>query len=256
MNINGTTLIAIVAAPLIIGSLLGAPPAAQKPKPAPAPKGTNLIRLEIDPTGKVVLAPQANDIVEWFVQPTKNHPTATAAYVSFPGFSPCQGNPGDTLTYCFVQKEGDFNFECDSRNPCVDPGMDPRSQSGTILQAIPASTPRATPAATPAAAAAVATEPPPLARIRIDCDNQYPKPAVEPISVLNNQKIPWFSDPQKTFTITTAPKNFCAEDTGAGIESYRGLAVCKATGASGTSATYTVQGACPNSDKTFNISVK
>jgi hypothetical protein len=254
MNINGTTLIALVTAPLIIGSLLGAP-YQTRPNPkaaAPAHKGTNLIRLEIDPTGKVVLAPQVNDLVEWFVQPTKNHPTATAAYVSFFGFSPCQGNTGDTLTYCFVQKEGDFNFECDSRNPCVDPGMDPRSQSGTILLAMPASAPRAT----PAAAAAVATEPPPLARIRIDCDNQYPKPAVEPISVLNNQKIPWFSDPQKTFTITTAPKNFCAEDTGAGIESYRGLAVCKATGTSGTSATYTVQGACPNSDRTFNISVK
>jgi hypothetical protein len=253
MNVNGPTLLSIVTAPLIIGSLLGASYAARKPKPAvPAHSGTNIIRLEIDPAGKVVLAPQVNDVVEWFVQPTQNHPNGTAAFVSFPGFSPCQGNPNDTLTYCFIQKEGHFDFKCDPRNSCVDPGMDPRSQTGTVLLGEAAVAPAVTPAP------ALATEPPPLDRIRIDCENQLPKPTVEPISVLYHQKIPWFDAPGQDFTITTTPRKFCAEDdgTGSGVQSYHGLAVCTATGASGSSATYTVQGACPNSNKTFNISVK
>jgi hypothetical protein len=260
MNVNGTTLVALVTAPLIIGSLLGAA--------APAYKRHNHIILEIDPTGTVVLAPQLNDTVVWQLQPTKAHPQATKAFVTFPGFSPCDGQSGARIDTCLVKKEGHFDFVCDPfTNPCVDPGMDPRSQTGTILLARPASTPGATPAATPAAttpaaatpapAAAVTTDPPPLARIRITCENQYPKlDPPDPISVLHNQKIPWNGDPQKPFTIITTPNNFCEGDTGTGIASYQGLAVCKATGASGTSATYTVQGACPNSNKTFNISVK
>jgi hypothetical protein len=250
MNVNGTTLVALVTAPLIIGSLLGAA--------APAYKRHNHIILQIDPTGTVVLAPQPNDTVEWQLQPTKAHPQAIKAFVTFPGFSPCSGHPGARISSCLVQKEGHFDFDCDRANPCADPGLDPRSQSGTILSAMPVNTPGATPAAavaTPAAAAP--TDPPPLPRIRITCENQYPTPAVEPISVLNNQKIPWNGDPQKPFTIVTTPKSFCAEDTGTGIlESDQGLVVCKAQGASGTSATYTVQGACPNSNKTFNINVK
>jgi hypothetical protein len=81
---------------------------------------------------------------------------------------------------------------------------------------------------------------------------------MDPIQVLNNQKIPWIDAPGQDFTITTTPRKFCSEDdgTGPGVQSYNGLAVCTATGASGSSATYTVQGACPNSNKTFTINVK
>lgn len=255
MNINGTTLLAIVTAPLIIGSLLGAPYAAQKQKPKaadPAHKGTNLIRLEIDPAGEVVLSPQVGDTVEWYLQPTKGHPKATPVSVSFPSYTPCQGKVGETIAYCLVQKEGHFEYDCVPKDACADPGMDPRSQTGTVLLAMPAGTGGGTPAP------AVATGPPPLPRITITCDNQYSSLGLEPIPVLKGQKIRWIDAPGQDFTIVTTPRKFCAEDdgTGPGIQSYNSLAVCTASAASGTSATYIVQGACPNSNKTFNISVK
>jgi len=254
MKLNGTTL-SVSVVTLVLGSLLGAwygarhfqTPSANQPPGALAHKGPNYIRLEIDPTGTVVLAPQVGDLIEWYPQRTANNQNPDPAFVKFRKYTPCQGQPGQTIAYCSVQKGGHFEYKCDPPSACVDPGMDPRSQTQSVLLARPGGG-----GVTPVPIDA--TGPPPLPRITIDCDNQNPSPDVEPIQVLKNQKIPWIDAPGQDFTITTTPPKFCAEDKGAGIQSYDGLAVCTATADPGKSATYTVKSACPNSG-TFNIKV-
>ena len=87
MNINGTTLIAIVTAPLIIGSLLGAPyqtrPNPKAAAAAPDPTHSNYIRIEIRPGTKVaVVAPEVGDTVEWYPQATNANPNPLPATVS------------------------------------------------------------------------------------------------------------------------------------------------------------------------------
>ena len=228
MNINGTTLIAIVTAPLIIGSLLGAPyqtrpnpKAAARPKP-PDSTHSNYIRIEIRPGTKVaVVAPEVGDTVEWYPQATNANPNPLPATVRFQGKPPCAGhNTGDPISACKVTTRGNFEYDCVPPGTCVDPGMDPRSQTGTVLLAMPAPggggappPPPPPPVRAPAPALALANGPPDLPTMTISCD-QTQTPIVpqgkNPLAAYQSQQISWVagtvSTSSSTFPLSSAWK--------------------------------------------------
>lgn len=270
MNINGTTLIAIVTAPLIIGSLLGAPyqtrpnPRAPRPK-APASTHSNYIRIEIRPGTKVaVVAPQIGDTVEWYPQATKANPNPLPAVVTFQGKPPCEQHyAGDPISACVVNAKGNFEYDCDSvKNPCVDPGMDPRSQTGTVLLAMPAPSGGGAPPPPPsvrAPALALANGPPALPTMTIDCD-QTQTPIVpqgkNPLAAYQSQQISWVAGAVSDFIINIPPK-FCMEDTtGTGHIQADNVAVCTVAADADTTkpAYYSVSGVCPG-NKTGNFTI-
>lgn len=264
MNINGTTLVALVTAPLIIGSLLGAPYAPQKPKAANPAHKNNYIRIEIRPgTREAVVAPEVGDTVEWYPQATADIQHPQPATVKFQGKPPCDGHiTGDLISSCKVigTTRGNFEYDCWPPGTCVDPGMDPRSQSGTILSARPPSGKTVTAAASVTAAAAVVNGPPALPAMMISCDDQSQTPVLpdgkDPINVYQTQQIAWIAGEISDFIINIPPK-FCQEDkNGTGHIKANNTAVCTVAKDADTTkpAYYSVSGVCPG-NKTGNFTI-
>jgi hypothetical protein len=267
MNINGTTLIAIVTAPLIIGSLLGAPYQTRpNPKAAPPAHKNNYIRIEIRPgTKEAVVAPEVGDTVEWYPQATANIPHPQAVSVKFQGPPPCDGhNTDDLIPSCKVNTRGNFEYDCWPLGTCVDPGMDPRSQTGTVLLAMPArggggAPPPPPPPPTAVPAPALAVGPPALQPIRISCD-QSQTPIVpdgkDPIQAFQGQQIAWIAGEISNFIINIPPK-FCIEDKyGTGHIQANNTAVCTVAADADTTkpTNYSVSGVCPG-NKTGNFTI-
>jgi hypothetical protein len=270
MNINGTTLIAIVTAPLIIGSLLGAP-YQTRPNPraaaAPDPTHSNYIRIEIRPGTKVaVVAPEVGDTVEWYPQATNANPNPLPATVRFQGKPPCAGhNTGDPISACKVTTRGNFEYDCVPPGTCVDPGMDPRSQTGTVLQAMPAPSgggapPPPPPVRAPALALAPANGPPAIPTMTISCDQTQTPTIVpqdkNPLAAYQSQQISWIAGAVSDFIINIPPK-FCMEDTtGTGHIQADNVAVCTVAADADTTkpAYYSVSGVCTG-NKTGNFTI-
>jgi hypothetical protein len=261
MNVTGTT-VSVSVVTLVLGSLLGAwygthhfqNPSAKQTPGAAAHKGSNYIRMEIRPGTKVaVVAPQVGDLVEWYPQATNANPHPAPAIVQFQGTPPCDGHgQNDPLSSCLVNTHGNFEFDC-VRPVCVDPGMDPRSQTGTVLLAKPGAGPSVTPIPT------ITNGPPDLPTIMISCDpSQTPivPKGKDPINAYQQQQISWVAGAVSDFIINVPPK-FCMEDaTGTGHIQADNTAVCTvaANADTKTPTNYSVSGAC-NGNKTGNFTI-
>lgn len=269
MNVNGTTLTAIVVAPLIVGSLLGVWYGTRRNMNSTAglaatPNRSNYIRMEIRPgTKTAVVAPQIGDTVEWYPEATNTNPHPSPAVVQFEGVDPCSGhNPGDQLSSCLVNTAGHFVFDC--INPtCVDPGMDPRSTTGPpgFIRKPKTEGAVTTPPGPVAAPAVAGVQPPALPTIMIFCDASH-TPQVptgkDPIAAFQSQQISWVAGAVSDFTINIPPK-FCQEDTsGSGQIKADQTAVCTVAADAKTDApyAYSVSGACPGTNQgSFKINV-
>jgi hypothetical protein len=232
MDFTGKKVIVFVAASLIVGTLLGA-----RFRPA------NHIRLEIENgTGRVVLAPQIDDVLEWYTQPNSAHPTPTTAAVQFQQWSPCAEGRAVTST-CKVNAYGLFEYNC--VNPfCRDPGVDPRSV--THVKAHPrGGEPGAPPPPSP--------DPVPVP-IGCDQETQNPTPNQNPVSVVQGQVISWSAGNISKFKIKI-PAGFCQESASGYITADPLNAVCSVQASAGTTVTYNVEGICAKNVGNFTVSV-
>jgi hypothetical protein len=92
----------------------------------------NIITVDVeDGSSKINLAPRKNDVIKWVDQ--SNRPVN----VKFLTDSPCQEikKPSDTTDTCTVDVAGgNFQYICTGSTTCVDPGVDPRSNSGLLAE--------------------------------------------------------------------------------------------------------------------------
>ena len=90
----------------------------------------NIITVDVENgSSKINLAPAKNDVIKWVDQ--ANRPVA----VKFLTDSPCQEikKPSDTTDTCTVDVVGgNFQYVCTGSSTCIDPGVDPRSNSGLL----------------------------------------------------------------------------------------------------------------------------
>ena len=90
----------------------------------------NTITVDVeDGSSKINLAPKKGDVIKWVDQ--ANRPVT----VKFLTDSPCQEikKPSDTTDTCTVDVAGgNFQYACTGSSTCVDPGVDPRSNSGLL----------------------------------------------------------------------------------------------------------------------------
>ena len=273
MNVNGKTLAATTIAALVVGSLLstgyGARPTPKSATPALG-SNHNHIRLEIRSTGKVVLAPQPDDTIDWYPQPTSANSNPLPAVINFVGSTPCkQQTAGQNISSCDIDQSaapGDFDYVC-VMPTCYDPGVDPSSQTGTVLRLRVAgngaatSAPAGTPTVQSKTAGLVATGAGSSPSVTVSCDSNGTTTRASTPSILiqadasQDQMISWIGGRKLDFTITTTPSKFCKEDTGSGIKADR-IAICTVPAKThAQTVQYTVSGVCTNPG-TFNIQVQ
>ena len=94
------------------------------------PHPHNKITVDVeDGTNKINLSPQEKDVVNWVDQ------SDNAVKVRFLTDAPCQEikKPTDTTDTCTIKfPSGNFQYVCTGPSTCVDPGVDPRSETGVV----------------------------------------------------------------------------------------------------------------------------
>jgi hypothetical protein len=132
MTLKPWTLAAICLCILIIGVFLGRllAPGSSSSNPQ-----NNTITVDVENgSGKINLAPRKNDVIKWVDQVDK------AVKVKFLTDSPCKElhhSTGTTDTCTVEVERGSFQYVCDGSPACVDPGVDPRSNSGLLARSGP-----------------------------------------------------------------------------------------------------------------------
>jgi hypothetical protein len=115
MNLKPWTLLALLILALLAGFLLCK---------AMSHPHSNTLSVDVeDGTGRINLAPSKGDVINWTKQSDGKPVT-----VHFTTGSPCEQS-GDTDTCKINVSGGNFEYICDAATPCVDPGVDPRTNS-------------------------------------------------------------------------------------------------------------------------------
>lgn len=123
MTLKPWTFAGISLCVLIIGAFLG-----HLMVPHPQTNNKNKITVTVENgTNKINLSPQEQDVIRWVDQ--ADHPVQ----VRFLTDAPCQEikKPADATDICTVNAStGNFQYVCTGPSKCVDPGVDPRSDTG------------------------------------------------------------------------------------------------------------------------------
>src|SRR5438270_6909978 len=121
MTLKPWTLAAICLCVLLLGGFLSC-------RSTSHPKNTITVDVE-NGSSKINLAPEKGDVIRWVDQANR------AVNVQFLTGSPCQELKGRTGTtdICTIDVDrGNFQYKCAGSTSCVDPGVDPRSNSGLL----------------------------------------------------------------------------------------------------------------------------
>jgi hypothetical protein len=121
MNLKPWTFAGICLCVLLVGAFLGRLSTSHR---------HNQITVNIEEgTNKINLAPEKEDVIKWIDQ--ANRPVN----VRFLTDAPCEEikNPADTTDTCTIKiSSGNFQYACSGSSTCVDPGVDPRSNTGLV----------------------------------------------------------------------------------------------------------------------------
>lgn len=123
MTLKPWTLAAICLCVLLLGGFLSC-------RSTSHPKNTITVDVE-DGSSKINLSPGKGDVIKWVDQADR------AVNVQFLTGSPCQelkGRTGTTDTCTIDVDRGNFQYKCAGSAACVDPGVDPRSNSGLLAK--------------------------------------------------------------------------------------------------------------------------
>ena len=268
MNVNGTTLTVLAAAPLVIGSLLGAWYGAHRNPNrvgvALTSHPPNHIRMEIEnDTKRAVLVPEVGDTIVWYTQATRLKQSVPVTVHFQNDSSPCYD--GGDIAACNIVKPGIFEYHC--VNPtCEDPGVDPRSDTSITISLKPTGAgglkPTGTAGLKPAETGAESGNPITASSttqtVVITCDQyQNPHPDTDLSSLAQNQKFRWIAGSSTDFTIHITPATpnvqFCKESASNDIQADPTVP-CTVKQPAGTNAQYTVE-LCTNKAKSFPINV-
>jgi hypothetical protein len=125
MNLKPWTFALICLCVLLVGIFLG-----HQLATGGSNSQNNTITVDVENgSGKINLSPRQNDVIRGVDQANE------AVKIKFLTDSPCKeitDSASTTDTCTIAVEKGSFQYACDGSPACVDPGVDPRSNSGLL----------------------------------------------------------------------------------------------------------------------------